>query len=379
MPGGPAVVCRDVQCRGGGPATPHVGANFGGQHRYTLCRFVTALCLCLLPAFSGADDVLADPRPSERGLPTVTVVPPRHLGAPQLFGVAVAGRRLYVGTLTGLAIHDGAHWETVPSARALYAVHANSSGRVVAGGPDILVELTHDADGQRQLVSLLDRLPEAERAIGDVRSVHALADTFFVVTDRALIRLHGADLRVVGRWRSDPRRRGFTSGGVLYVVSQGAVRGFTPSAAPVSDAVTAREPGDGLVTFVAAHPRAGHIVGIEGRGVFAVRDAVWTPVGQGAGAMLARGVTDARVLESGALALGSDAAGLVLLTPELTFDRALGRAEGLPSSHVESLAEDAEGGVWVASPAQLARVDFGTPLTLIDTRLGLEGDRKSVV
>ncbi len=303
----------------------------------------------------------------------MAVVSPVHLGAPQLFGVSVAGRRLYVGTLAGLAIHDGAHWETVASPRALYAVHATAGGRVVAGGPDSLVELTRDAHGQRHLVSLLDRLPEAERAIGDVRSVHAFADTFFAVTDRALIRLHGTDLRVVERWRSDPRRRGFASQGILYVVSQGTVRAFTSSAAPVSDAVTAHDPGEGQVTLVADHPRAGQIVGIEARGVFAVRNGVWAPVGQGAGALLARGLTDVRVLASGALALGSNAAGLVLLTPDLTFDRALGRAEGLPSGDVAALADDAEGGVWVVSPAQLARVDLGTPLTLIDTRLGLEG------
>ncbi len=312
-------------------------------------------------------------RPAERGLPTVTVVAPGHLGAPQLFAVSVAGRRLHVGTLSGLAIHDGAHWETVASARALYAVHAAANGRVLAGGPDVLVELGWRADGQRDLLSLLDQLPEADREIGDVRSIHSFGDVFFAVTDRALVRVASSEVTVVERWRSDARRRGFASHDALYVVSQGAVRAFTPSAAPVTDVLTAHDPADGLVTFVVAHPEAGHIVGLDSRGVFAVRDGRWTPVGSGAGALLARGITDARLLASGALALSSESAGLVLLTPDLTFDRTLGRGEGLPSSHVESFVEDAEGGVWVVGPAQLARIDFGAPLTLIDSRLGLDG------
>lgn len=339
---------------------------------HTLCRIVTLVAVCLLATVARADDG-PDPRPSERGLPTVTVVAPARLGAPQLFAVSVAGRRLYVGTLTGLAIHDGAHWENVPSQRALYAVHGAPSGRVVAGGPDSLVELTRRADGQHQLVSLLERLPDADRVIGDVRSIHALGDTFFAVTDRALVRVHGADVRVMERWRSDPLRRGFVSQGQLYVASQSGVRAFAADATPVHDAVTALDAANGRVLFIVDHPQAGQVVGVETRGLLTRHDGVWRPAGHGGGDLLSRGITDARVLASGALALGSTTAGVLLLTPELTFDRALGRAEGLPSGDVQSLTEDAEGGVWVVSPAELARVDFGAPLTLIDSRLGLEG------
>lgn len=340
---------------------------------HTLCRLVTLVAVCLPSGVARADDGRPDPRPSERGLPTVTVVPPARLGAPQLFAVSVAGRRLYVGTLTGLAIHDGAHWEIVPSDRALYAIHGAANGRVVAGGPDTLVELSRGADGQRQLVSLLDRLPEADRVIGDVRSIHALGDTFLAVTDRALVRVRGTDVHVVDRWRSDPLRRGFVSRGRLYVASQSGVRAFAADATAVSDAVTALDAADGRVMFVVDHPQAGQVVGVETRGLLTQHDGAWRLAGHGGGELLTRGITDARVLASGALALGSTTSGVLLLTPDLGFDRALGRAEGLPSGDVESLTEDAEGGVWVVSPAQLTRVDFGAPLTLIDTRLGLEG------
>ncbi len=364
---------RDLtQLPGSSPAGARARAAVRRLKWHTLCRLVTLVAVCLLPATARADDGLADPRPAERGLPTVTVVPPARLGAPQLFAVSVAGRRLYVGTLTGLAIHDGAHWEVVPSDRALYAVHGAASGRVIAGGPDCLLELSRGADGQHQLVSLVDRLPEGDRVIGDVRSIHALGDTFFAVTDRALVRVRGADVHLVERWRSDPLRRGFVSQGRLYVSSQSGVRAFTAEAATVEDAVTALDAAGGRVMFVVDHPQAGQIVGVETRGLLTRQDGAWRVAAAG-GDLLTRGITDARVLTSGALALGSTTGGVVLLAPDLTFDRALGRAEGLPSGDVESLAEDAEGGVWVVSPADLARVDFGAPLTLIDTRLGLEG------
>lgn len=338
-----------------------------------MCRFATIGLACLIPALAAADGRPADPRPSERGLPTVAMVSPADLGSPQLFAASVARRRLYVATLSGLTIHDGARWEEVPSERALYAVHAAADGRVIGGGPDSLVELVQDADDRRRLVSLLDRLPEADRAIGDVRSIHALGRTFFAVTDRALVRIRGADVRIDERWRPDPRRRGFTSLGRLYVVSQGAVRAFGPAGEPVPDPLTAHEMANGLITLITDGPRGGQIVGLDGRGVFAVHEGAWVAVGQGAGELLTRGLTDARVLAGGEVVIASEAGGVVLLTPELAFDRALSRAEGLPSSHVESLAEDAEGGLWVVTTSQLARVDFGAPLTLIDARMGVEG------
>lgn len=369
-----AVNLRELtQLPGVAPAPAHGRAIVRRPKWHSLCRLATLVTVCLVATVARADEGQADPRPSERGLPTVTVVSPSRLGAPQLFAVSVAGRRLYVGTLTGLAVHDGAHWENVPSERALYAVYGAPSGRVIAGGPDSLVELTRRADGQRQLVSLLDRLPDADRVIGDVRSIHALGDTFFAVTDRALVRVRGADVHVVERWRSDPLRRGFVSQGQLYVASQSGVRAFAADATPVSDAVTGLDAAHGRVLFIVDHPQAGQVVGVERRGLLTRHDGVWRPAGHGGSDLLTRGITDARVLASGALALGSTTAGVLLLTPDLTFDHALGRAEGLPSGDVQSLTEDAEGGVWVVSPAELARVDFGAPLTLIDTRLGLEG------
>ena len=95
----------------------------------------------------------ADPRPWERGLPAVTVRPLASLGSAQLFAAAVSGARLYLATLAGLNVYDGAHWEMAASSRAVYAVATSKLGRVIAGGPDTLQELRPTPDGRRVLMS----------------------------------------------------------------------------------------------------------------------------------------------------------------------------------------------------------------------------------
>ena len=228
-------------------------------------------------------------------------------------------------------------------------------------------------DGRHTLRSLLELLPETERAIGDVRSIHCLGRVFFVVTDRAVLRLEDEDLRVIDRWRSDAARRGVVSRGHVYVLSQSAVRGFGADGAPFDDDLTRYDPSKGPLTVVVDHPQAGRLVGVEGRGLFAVRDGVWRSLAVADGDRLRRDLTAALTLPDGSVAIASATHGVLRLTPDLQFDGALGRTEGLPTMQVESLAADEDGGLWALGHADLARIELGAPLTRIDTRVGLEG------
>lgn len=336
------------------------------------CGLAAVAALCLLLA--GASPALAgdDPRPEERGLPAVAVVPTSSLGSSQLFDVAVSGARLYVATLGGLSVFDGAHWTIVESARASYAVAASPRGRVLAGGPDTLAELRRGPDGRLELASLLPSLPAAERGIGDVRSIHAFDDAFLVVTDRQLISVVGSRVRTVAQWASDARRRAFASRGLLFVAHERRLDAFDPDGTPRREALAADATARGRVSFVSDGPTGVQLVAIEGRGMFAVRDGVWQALPQ-LDSHLGRGIVDATVLGGGATAVATRGGGIVLLTRELTIDRVLGRAEGLPSPLVEALAEDREGGLWAASESALARVDLQGPLSLVDARVGLEG------
>ncbi|MEZ5289574.1 MAG: GGDEF domain-containing protein [Vicinamibacterales bacterium] len=339
---------------------------------------VAGLALTLaVPAGARAED--ADPRPSERGLPAVTVVPQASLAASQLFAASVSGARLHVASLAGVNVFDGAHWELAPSPRAVYAVAASKLGRVVAGGPDTLMELRPTAEGRRALVSLLDALPESDRAIGDVRSIVVFDEMFLIVTDRVLLHLHGARLKVAARWSSDPARRGFASRGTLYVTAHRRLEAFSPDGEPKDDDLPARAAALGPVAAVADGPADGQLVAVRGRGLFVVGAEAPRAVAGGATGPLGTGVVDIRTLQGGGVAVATEAHGVVLLSADLDLDRVLGRAAGLPMAQVEAMTEDVEGGLWVVGTSQLARIDLRGPRSLIDTRLGLEGTVHGVV
>lgn len=342
------------------------------------------LALALASAAVSAKGLTVDPEPwaSERGLPPVRVFALQDLQTAQLFSVAVSDRRLYAGTLGGLAVYDGAQWRITPSARALYAMAASAAGRVIAGGPDMLSEVRSEGS-ETTLASLLETLPAADRAIGDVRSLHADGEAFLIVTDRLLLRLRGHALEVLRRWPSDPRRRGFLSGHRLYIASGGplvAIDASSQDAPDAPDALTAwPAAARGAVSFVTAPGPSRQLAGVEGEGLFVGDGGTWRPIAREAGAALQHGLVEARLLSTGAVAIATSRSGLALLTPVLAFDRMLSRPEGLPANRVVHLDEDAEGGLWVAGESQLARVDLGSPLTLIDERMGLEGSVARVV
>jgi diguanylate cyclase (GGDEF)-like protein len=366
---------RSVQVRCAGSAGDRHAASARPDARWQrLAAAALALVLTLGPAPARASD-----EAEARGLPPVTVVPPSALGTPQLFAIAAVGARIYVGTLGGVSVFDGAHWESAPSPRAVYALAVSSRGRVVGGGPDTLLELRQGGDGRRTLVSLLPVNAGSDPGIGDVRSILAFDETFLVVTDRRLLQVRGSRVRTVVEWSPDAGRRAFASRGLLYVVSQGGAEAFTPDGERRHDGVTVGAPVHGPVTVVADGPGDTQLVAVDGAGIFTVRDGEWVGPQAASMSLLQQGVTDLRRLAGDAVAVSTSTSGVVLLTPTLEIDRVLSRAEGLPAPQVDALAEDAERGLWTLGPSSLARLDLGGPLSLIDARMGLEGTVNGVV
>lgn len=365
----------DAQCPTRARSCPRTWTGIAATRSVTRvsCALAVALLLGRMPA--SAED---DRRAAERGLPAVTVVSNAALGSSQVFGLAVSGARLYVATLSGVSVFDGAHWTAVGAPRASYAIAASAGGRVLTGGPDALADLRRLPDGRFALQSLLQALPEAERSIGDVRSIHAFGRTFLVVTDRCLLLVDNAHVRTVAQWPSDARRRAFAAAGLLHVVSGRHVDAFAPDGSARPDDLAADAATRGRIAAIGDGPAGARIVAIEDGGLFAVRDGTWTPIPD-TEAALRPGVADLRLLASGAVAVATHGGGIVLLSPALLLDRVLGRAEGLPSPHVDALAEDREGGLWSASESALARVDLAGPLSLLDARVGLEGTVNGVL
>src|SRR5580704_2071346 len=91
--------------------------------------------------------------------------------SPQNWGVAEDKRGvMYFANTNGLLEFDGNSWRLMrlPSGSIVRAVSVDSSGTVYVGGVGEFGLLKPDSTGTVQFVSLVDRVPQADRGFADV-------------------------------------------------------------------------------------------------------------------------------------------------------------------------------------------------------------------
>jgi hypothetical protein len=81
-------------------------------------------------------------------------------------------------------------------------------------------------------------------------------------------------------------------------------------------------------------------------------------------------------LSDGRLAFGTSSSGLLVLNRDGRVELQLAKADGLPSDRVNELAEDAEGGLWLAQQSGMARVQVDSPFRSYS---GIDGSVRDLV
>src|SRR6185295_1468176 len=120
---------------------------------------------------------------------------------------------------------------------------------------------------------------------------------------------------------------------------------------------------DGLVE----HGEKGYLAAVRDRGLVIVNDGALTEVGGAVSAWAKKSVVSAaRRLRDGRLVFGSRLGGVLIAADERQIEQAVDSAHGLPDDQVMGLAEDRNGGVWIAFPTGLARRDVGAAVTVFD-------------
>jgi ligand-binding sensor domain-containing protein len=120
----------------------------------------------------------------------------------------------------------------------------------------------------------------------------------------------------------------------------------------------------------------GVLVSVRGEGLFLFDQGKATPFAPAA----SRWTTANRVMPASGLrlpdgrwALGSILGGLLLLRPDGAVDQVIDSSVGLPDDFVNDMVLDRDGSLWLALNNGLARVEVGSPVSVIDRRAGLEG------
>lgn len=322
--------------------------------------------------------------PGEAGLPLLRIFNAAgHVSSSQNWAI-VQDRRgvMYFGsTDDGVLEFDGVSWRTIPTPHrtTIRSLALGADGRIYVGGIGEIGYLAPDAAGRMSYVSLLDRVPEADREFADVWSTLATAQGVYFTTFKKLIRIGAPGPAQV--WRAGTsfhiahmaRER-------LYVreVGRGLMQLVDDQLQPVPQG---ERLADEKIAAVLPWPRTDGsgddalLIGTRTKGFFLLEDGRLRRWQTEADAVLESGQLYTAIrLADGRVAGGTLMAGVVLFDAKGRLAGRLERSTGLPGPTVYSLLQDRRGSLWLAMDKGIVRADVAAPLTQFGPLSGVQGN-----
>ena len=332
-----------------------------------------ALVLCLWPhPVQGQEAAKA-----EQGRLFLTTYPSQDYGAsPQNFDVIVGPRgRIYAANSRGVLSYDGETWTLVkmPNQAPARSLAQTKNGTIYVGGQGELGVLRRGPHGSLRYESLLDEVPEAHSAVSPVWKTHAVGNTVYFGTEKALFRWRDGEMYV---WEG-PFYLTLEARGTVYVQVPGGdvmqVEGDTLVPVPGLEEAP-------VTYFIAPLGRDALLLGSHEKGLMRYAEGKTTRWPAGTGVSPAdHKVYSARALPNGGVAVGTQTAGVFVYGPDGTLRRRLTQESGLNDNYVYGLALDHSGGLWLAQGRGLARAGRHHPLTRYGDVEGLSGNVLDVI
>lgn len=278
---------------------------------------------------------------------------------------------IYFGDWSQVAVYDGTAWETVdvPFGRLVRGPVTGPDGKIYLGGNNLLGHLRLAPYGRKEFVSLMDRLPEAERDFRGISTVAALPDgVAFVAANKILLCRDGA-FTFIPHAGARPSVDGdrlylHAPGGPLQQLVDGKLVTVSddPRLAPTSVMWVQREPAGAL------------LIGTTDRGLFRLKDGALAPLPTEIDGLFATAKLECALrLADGSLVLALQARGLFCLNGEGRLLTTLDESNGLipRGNTVRGLFADREGGLWISHAGGVSRAEWPNAITVFDEVNGL--------
>lgn len=342
------------------------------RHRFRIgpLPLAGAILIILLANLRAGDGPL-------RGLPEIRGFPSSAYGAsPQNWAVCPSDDGLlWFGNNLGILSWDGTRWRLHKTGQTTSTVVRSLAigpgNRVFFGAQGEFGYLAPDSSGRLSAINLADQLPPDAPEFGDVWQTHAVGGRIFFRSSEALFAWDGDTVRV---WRPATRfHTAFAVNGTLFVRERevGLMRMVGDSLRLIpggnrfaASSVYAMIPGDGERIRI----------GTARDGFFLYDGTSVTPLPLTATPLItASQLYCGTRLTDGRIALGTRRNGLIVLSPDGSPELILNSTSGLPDNFVLNMAEDGEGGLWLAMNDGIVRVALGLPLTRLGRDDGLAG------
>ncbi|MHB0971566.1 MAG: ligand-binding sensor domain-containing diguanylate cyclase [Thermoanaerobaculia bacterium] len=315
-------------------------------------------------------------RSSERGFPTIQVYDQRdHSGGPQNFDVAQdTDGILYFGNLAGVVTYDGAKWRLIklPNDASAGTIEADSKGRVVLGSVNEFGYFDADPSGSVVYRSLMPQLPPEAREFGEMWALCSTTDGFLMITDKYLLHWNGGAPSVVMPFdsRAKTPRNCYAIGGTTWFAGNQGLQKLDFQRKTLETISLAGQKaryvldgGDGSLIVAVTDVGLFRVVGTEAK-PFAPEASKW---------LAAKWMTGATRLFDGRFAISTRDDGVLIIRPDGAIDQIIGLEARIPDAVLAEPFADREGALWLAFHGPIARIDLASPVTVLDSRVGVKG------
>ena len=314
-------------------------------------------------------------RAAERGVPLIQNYAPKIYGADAQNWAVVQDPRgiVYVANNQGVLSYDGTRWRLLrtPGRTTVRSLAEDAEGRIYVGAVGELGCLAPDAAGRMAFTSLAGRLPPDSRAFSDVWATRATSRGILFQSREQLMLYRDGAFQV---WKAATSFHvAFTVGDRIFVRQRQA--GLEELVGDQLQLVPGGErfAQESVFTMLPL-PGGGILVGSRNLGLFRLTDGALQPWPTEADALLAKSALyGGAVLQDGTLAFATIQGGVVMLDPGGHLVGVLDAAAGLQGDNVKAVYPDGRGSLWLALDNGLSRVEWPSPFSVMDERMGLKG------
>jgi K+-sensing histidine kinase KdpD/CheY-like chemotaxis protein len=342
-------------------------------------KFFSTLLLGLL--FWPATSLLAQTE-SEKGLPFITnYLPKDYKALPQTWSVTEDSRGImYFGVQGGILEYDGVKWRKVifkNNPGVVRALARDKKGIIYYGGIGDFGYLEQDSVGQTRSVSLLNKIPAAERDFYDIWTINVADKGIYFQSRESIVRLN--ENGEVKTWK--PRARfmyTFYLDDNYYVHEQGIglfkMINDSLQLIPGSEFL-GKERMQVMLPYTSDEESGTdkeYLVGLFYSGLYLFNGKTFKPfISEATPLLKASTLYKGSKSQDGKYILSTTGKGLVIIDASGKITQQINRDVGLQDESVYAVYPDSKGTIWLAMDNGISRVEMASPLTQFNNQAGI--------